>query len=180
MMIDKLVLDISSDEDVKKINIEENSKINHLHLQIINEINSENFKFLLDKLSKIDAYNRFHVDLVKFNLTDDIIEQFSNCLKKWNLREFNLNISDSVISDTQFENFLKKCFPELKNLERLHLILENIEINSQKIKSITSTLENLPNLNHVFINIKRNKVQLEDMTLLNQALNKFYSREIHF
>ena len=179
MLIDKLVLDVSCNEDIEKINLEKNSKINHLHLQFHNDIDYENFKFLFDKLSKIEAYNRFHVDFIKFNFTDDKIQHFSNCLKIWNLKEFNLNISDISISDSQFENLLKKCFLEMKNLKKLHLILENIQINSQKVKSIVNALEYLPNLNHVFINIKRNIIEIEDMTFLNQALNKFYSRELH-
>ena len=66
MMIDKLTLSIANDSELEKINFDENSKINHLHLELKNKLNSKNLKSFFDKLATCDAYNRFHLNLNNF------------------------------------------------------------------------------------------------------------------
>ena len=180
-MIDKLVINISSNEDIENLNILENSKVNHLHVTISQkEILNYNFSVLFNKLSKLEPYNRFHLDMNNFSIDDEKIEIIIEAVKNWQLREINFNISNTNLSDSQFDKLLFSSLSSIKTLEKVHLILENVQLNANKIKTINSILSSLPNLKHVFLNIKNNKVNLEDLTDLNKAIQKFYSREIHF
>ena len=104
-MIDKLKVTIASKEDIEKLNLEENSKINHLHLELRNTIDDKNLKLLFDKLSKSEAYNRFHLDLNEFKIDDDKVNLIINTIQKWDLREINFNFSNTTMTDEPYEDY---------------------------------------------------------------------------
>jgi len=181
-MIDKIVLKISSNEDIKNINYDNEFKINHLHIEISN-ISEINLKNLLEKLSKLEPYNRFHLDIKNSKINDETCKLLSNFISRWNLREINYNFSGTCFTDKQFEILFSNALlsDNIKvSLEKLHLILENVELNTNKLKTINNVLNSLLKLNHIFINIRKNKIDNYDITELTKTLQKFYSREIHF
>jgi hypothetical protein len=178
MMIDKLT--ISSKDVLDNIKIEKDSKINHLHVNLDNKIEKNILLSFFEKLSSCDVYNRFHLNLSYFDAENlDIIIEYVKNLK---IREFNLNLSNFIIKDEVFENFIIGSLSNKISLEKLHITLDNIDLNENKIKSIVKGLETLPTLNHVYIkiNLKSNNLPLEEMTELIKSLDRFTTKEIHF
>lgn len=178
-MIDKYVFKATSNEEIQKLNLEDNTKINHFHLEIDKDIDDKNFKLLWEKINKYDLYDRFHLDLRSCIMTDERAEIISDHLKKFNLKEINYNFSNTKLTDHQFDVLLSNTLPNINGLERLHLILENINLDKNKLKTIKSVLSSL-NLSHIFVNIKGNKLHIEDMTDITHVLKKFHNREMHF
>ena len=92
----------------------------------------------------------------------------------------NFNFSDSQFSDDQFDKILNNSLSHMDNLEKLHLIMENVKISANKMKSIENIVKILRGmkLNHVYINLKRN--ELKDFKLINlyEILQNILNKEI--
>lgn len=182
-MIDKLYLKIVCDEDIEKLNVEADSKVNHLHLEIQKCLDDKNMKMLFEKLNHIEPYNRFHLDLKNCQVNDIMINLLDKLISKWKLREINYNLTNGIFTDEQFKSLIYNALISSlhkENIEKLHLIFENSSINSTKLKIIKNTLNSLPKLSHIYINIKNNTVRMEDVNELALCTQKFYFREIHF
>jgi hypothetical protein len=198
-MIDKFTLIISSNKEIDEFlkNMEDSTKINHFHLEIVGadkvinerfqpsnntEITDENFFKLCEKIKKLDLYNRIHFDFSSLpNISEKWTDVISDTLQNFNPREINFNFSDSSLSDYQFERLLKNSSKNMDNLEKLHLIMENINITQNKIKSIEEIVESLKTkkLNHVFLNLKRNEIKEYTLNNLNEIMGNIIIREIY-
>ncbi len=179
-MIDKFTFSISINKDLENFQLESGSKINHLHLNIENKIENSKLSSIFEKLSSCDVYNRFHLNLTEFELNKENSKIIIDYVQGLKIRELNINILNCEINDELFEKFIISCLTNKQTLEKLHLTLENIDLNKNKITSLIAGLSSLPKLNHVFINIKKNNLPLEEMTELTKSLDRFYTREIHF
>jgi len=200
-MIDKLTLRISSNEKIEEFinTIEDSTKVNHFHIDIseadgqsellcqsslsINScITNENFFKMCEKIKRLDLYNRIHLDISSLpDVSDDWIDAISDTLKSFNPREINFNFSNSNLSDIHFEKLVYQSLKNMDNLEKLHLVMENLNITANKMKYIEDIVEILKSkkLNHVFLNLKRNEIYKFTLDRLNEIIGNLIIKEIY-
>jgi hypothetical protein len=68
----------------------------------------------------------------------------------------------------------------MKGLKMLHLEMENVNLNNKKRERIENVIENLPELNHVSINLRNNNITEQDATAISRMLDRFNVRHFFF
>jgi EAL domain-containing protein (putative c-di-GMP-specific phosphodiesterase class I) len=97
------------------------------------------------------------MDIKDWQLDDDKVNKIASLLKNWNLYHFCLNMSNVNLTDNQFEDLLSPL-KNMSNLEILHLILENTDMNDYKRHALQRLIRDMKNLRSVHINVRSNKI----------------------
>jgi ATP phosphoribosyltransferase regulatory subunit HisZ len=119
----------------------------------------------------------FQVDFKNFELNEEKINIITNCLKNWDLNHFHIDLSNVKINDSQLENLF---YPlrNMKNLKKLHLVFENMDMNEKRRTYIQNFIKELPNLISVRLNIKNNKLTKDEIDSFRQLLNSYQDNEL--
>jgi hypothetical protein len=175
-MIEQHDFKITGQEDISKLK-DQWQKLSHIHLDFSNSnIELNKFQELFKQLCQ-NKYKIFQVDFNNFELNDEKIKIFTNCIKNWDLNHFHINLSNSKINESQWENLFDPI-RKMNNLKKLHLVLENVEMNEKKRTYIQNLIKGLPNLISVRLNIKNNKLSKEDIDSFRQLITPFQDNEL--
>ncbi len=165
---------IASSTDIEAFKPEKNLKLNSLQL----DFKGGNFDktkftdFFTNKLSHAKDLHKVELDFTRFgidNHTIELITEFLSGLK--NLREVDFHISECKLTNTQFDKLLNDSLGGKTSMTKLHLNMENVDINEPKRKSIEKLIKSMPNLVHSHINMQRNTLSKSDLDELHGMIN---------
>ncbi len=168
---------ISGNEDISKITTDL-QKTDNVHLDLRNTTNftKENFDKILDTLAKTKQ-RIFKCDIKNIEVDDEKINKLANTMKNWNLYHCNLNISNVKLSDKQFDSLIEP-FKNMNDLEILHLIMENIDMNDYKRHSLQRAIREMKNLRSVHIDIRSNKISRDAISEFRRLLDPIPIRQL--
>lgn len=176
-MINQHEFKIEKNEDIEKCK-NDFAKVDHIHLDLKNSTLDDNkFEELCSTLKERSNLKIFQLDISDLEMNDKKIDNFVNCFKNWNLRHFHINISNIKFTDDQFKKFFEPLL-NMSNLQKLHLIMENVNMNDCKRKFIEDLIEKCNNLTDVSLNIKNNNLSLEQMDRLRKLIDPVPTREL--
>jgi hypothetical protein len=177
-MIDKVQNTISSNEDVDKLAKVESQKLNSIHLNLKEQsIDKTKFSELFKKLQDVKNLEKVELDLTKFQIDNEQIDMVNKFLKSQdNLKEVYIHVSESNFEDSQFDKLLNDSLKDRKSLEKLHLFMENVNMNDEKRKSIQKLVQSLSGLKNVYLNMQRNYLTQDDMSDLHHLIFHFPHR----
>lgn len=171
-MIDQVQTTISTNEDVDKLVQKENQKLNSLHLNLKEQgIDKQKFSDLFKKLQEVKNLEKVELDLTKFQIDNDQIEMVNKFLKQQdNLKEVYFHVSESNFEDSQFEKLIFDSLKDKKSLEKMHLYMENVNMNEEKRRSVQKLVQSLTGLRNVYLNMQRNFLTQDDIFDLHHLI----------
>jgi len=123
--------------------------------------------------------NALQIDISDFDkLDDDFISYMSMCIRSLNLKTFIFNISEIQLSDSQFESLIYDSLMAMVKLEKLYLFMENIKFDEPKMKYLEKLFLKLKNLDYLFMDLKKNKLEKDDIALFEKYIAHIPSKEI--
>jgi hypothetical protein len=141
-----------------------------IHLTLNPKLTKERFTELFEVLSKTNQ-EEFHMDISDILIEDDKIEAMKKCFSKWNLKHFEIHLSNLKFTDKQFKEFLAPL-KNMKHLYFLHLELDNVNLDRKKREMIDDTVNNIPSLRNVYINIRKSGYDDEGIEVFSRLLDK--------
>ena len=181
MLSTKSELRVENNEDVNALVIPENQHIDSFHLDVKEgHLDNENFNKLFNQVAKANLSNHLHLDLSHIqNWDDQKINTVSGALKHWNLKNLAFHLSDTKLSDDQFQTLLGS-FQHMSNLEKLDISLENVNMNNKKKKFVDSLTKKFPKLNNLRVNIRRNEMTKEDIKEIEDFMSDIPYRFLYW
>ena len=170
-------LRVIKDQDVDEIKkeIKDMKDTFNIHLDIRNsELNKQKFGDLFKLISQ-GKPNQFRLDLTEIDLDDEKIQEISKCFEKWDLNKFKLIMSNLKMNEEQFENIFN-AISKMKNLQHLHLEMENVNMNNKKRKIIDKTLKEMTKLNDVYISVRKNKIPENEINQFYKLVERYTTR----
>ena len=146
----------------------------HVDLQKSGDISEDNWNLIFNQLA-VGPKNEFSLDLSNLNMDEGKIASFANCMQNWNLKKFNLHLAEAKLNDNQFQSLICESIKHMSNLESLDLNLENVEMTQDRRKCLENTINTLPNLKHLSVNIKSKDGNISDVDIndFKKAMHKF-------
>jgi len=141
-----------------------------IHLTLNPKLTKEKFTELFDVLSKTNQ-EEFHMDISDISIEDDKIEAMKKCFSKWDLKHFEIHLSNLKFTDKQFKEFLAPL-KNMKHLYFLQLELDNVNLDRKKREMIDDTVNNIPTLRNVYINIRKSGYDDEGIEVFSRFLDK--------
>jgi hypothetical protein len=142
-----------------------------------NKLHPSKFEELFDRLSRTKI-SYFQLDLTNYSdLDNEKLESIVKCLRCWNLKTLILLFSHVKFANPQFESLIYESIHMNSNLENLYLDLENINFDSNKMRTLEKLIPKLKNLQNIYINVKSNHLTKEEITKLSKAMNHVPVRE---
>lgn len=168
---------ITQTKDIEELK-KDSSKLegSGIHLTLNPNISKEKFNELFDVLSKTKQ-EEFHMDISDITIEDQKIEAIKKCLSKWNLKHFELHLSNLKFTDNQFREMMTPL-KNMKNLYFLHLELDNVNLDRKKREIIDDAVNNIQSLRNVYINIRKTSKGDEDIEVFSRLLDKLPIRRL--
>lgn len=176
----KQELKISSDIDLYKFSYQNLENFDHIHLDLRNFYLDENkFLDIFNKFSETKQSGKFHLDFYNVELNENKVNILNKCFQNWkDVDNLHIHFKDVKISDEDFENFLTKGLLHLSNLEKLHFIFKNINLNKQKATSLYNLIKHFPKLSDIKLNFDKNQIPSDDMESLRELTKGIAKNEI--
>ena len=174
-MLESTQLKISCSEDIDKMAIKEGTKLDTVKIDLKGEtLDKQKFNDLFKKLSEVKGLHKVDLDLTKYPLDNEQIELVNKAFKNMDeIREVNVHFSETKFEDNQFEKLLHDSLAGKKSIEKIHLVMENVNMSDTKRRTIEKLVNSLPNLKNVHINLQRNNMTNEDLIELHRLIFHF-------
>jgi len=162
---------IANPEDIEnnKVALTQGDSV-HLDLKDTS-LDKNQFIQLFDQMAKTQKTD-FQLDMSNIELDEDRFNALNNCVKNWDLKHFHLNASNCKFSDSSFTN-LCNSLKKMQNLEKLHLVLENVDMNRAKRAVLEDLLSTLPNAKNVAINTRSSNMTQNDIQRIHDLVVHF-------
>lgn len=142
-----------------------------------NKLSYPKFEELFDRLSRTKL-TYFQLDMSNYaDLDNEKLSCIVKCIRNWNLKTLILLFPHVKFTDPQFESLIFESIKTMTNLENLYLDLENINFDSNKMRTMEKLIPKIKNLQNIFINIKSNNLSKDDIAKLSKELNHIPVRE---
>ena len=174
-MQEKIEFKVTSNRDVDIMNPKDFEKIDHVHMDLTNsKLDESKFFEIFDRLAETKQNRKFHLDLTKVDLDEQKVNRIVNCFENWSeLTNLHLHAREMKLDDREFEKLLNKGISKLQNLTKIHIALQNVNMNTAKLTSLQNLVKTLPKLVQVKFNLnKENLTQKEIQSIEEITKNK--------
>jgi predicted RNA binding protein with dsRBD fold (UPF0201 family) len=171
-MIENIETRIATNEDIDKMSIKEGQKMNNIVLDFKGEtIDKTKFMDLFNRLQKVKGLQKVELDLTKFPLDTEQVDLVNKFFKNLDdLKEIYVHVSETKFDDSLFDRLLNESLSGKKSIEKIHLVMENVNMCDTKRRSIEKLVNSLPSLRNVHINMQRNNMTKEDLADLHRLI----------
>jgi hypothetical protein len=180
-MVDKQYeFKIIKDHDVDNFK-KDFDKVDTVKLDLkMNKLHKIKFQELFERLAAT-RLNYFLLDLTNYDgLDSDKVEAIINCIKNWNLKTLILCLQGVKLNDNQFNSLFYESIRTMTNLENLYIDLENSGATKSKLKSLEHLIPKMNKLNNIFLNLRNNKIEKEDVNQISKEIQHIPAREFLF
>ena len=176
----KMEFKVMRNEDIDKFDKNNFDKVDHLHIDMSqSQVESTKIAEILDRLSLTKQDRKFHLDLKKVKLDEIITQKIIKCLSSWTeMTNLHLHFSEVPLDEQIFMRLVKEGIVNLKNLTKIHLLLDNCNINNKMLTQIEHVIKSLPKLSNIRLNFKNNKLSEKDLMSIKTMINSYPSNEL--
>ena len=170
---------IATYEDVSKVVPKEGVKMCSLALDIkSDQFDKKKFNDLFTQLQNVKGLEKIELDLTKFPMDSEQVELVNKFFKNNEFKEVYVHISETKFDDGLFDKLFNEALTGKKSIEKIHLVMENVNMTESKRKSIEKLVNSLPSLKNVHINMQRNNMTKEDLAELHRLIFHFPYRAL--
>jgi hypothetical protein len=171
---------IATFDDVNKIVPKEGGKMDSLVLDIkSDQFDKQKFTDLFTQLQNVKGLQKVELDLTKFPMDTEQVELVNKFFKNNDeLKEVYVHVSETKFDDSLFDRLLNDALSGKKSIEKIHLVMENVNMCDTKRRSIEKLVNSLPSLKNVHINMQRNNMTKEDLSDLHRLIFHFPHRAL--
>lgn len=180
MLEDQYKFDIIKDSDIEQYKTDWD-KVDTIKLILKhNKLSIPKFEELFQRLSATKIEN-LEIDLTDYeHLDQDRIQALVDCVRGMNLKTFVFLLSNVSLKDNQFNQLIYDTMENMFNLKTLYLELENVGMNSNKVKTLENLLSKHQNIKSLYINLKKNNLTKDDVAHVSKVTMHIPSRDIIF